>query len=162
MWIANLSSKSLRSLVFVLTLIIAPVAVMAAGDQAELPTENLLVQSPSAEHAFLVEVASTDQQRARGLMFREEMAKDHGMLFVFEGEGERFFWMKNTPLPLDIIYISAAGQIVSIAADTTPFSVSVIPSGKPARYVLELNAGTAKKLGIEVGDKVTSPSMTPE
>ncbi|WP_298965138.1 DUF192 domain-containing protein [uncultured Roseibium sp.] len=131
-------------------------------DVAPLPTETLIVRSGDNEHTFTVEVASTDRQRARGLMFREEMAADHGMLFVFEGEGERFFWMKNTPLPLDIIYIDAKGWIVSIAADTTPFSEDVIPSREPAKYVLELNAGLAAKLGFEPGDGVSSPSMMTE
>ncbi|MBO6891442.1 MAG: DUF192 domain-containing protein [Roseibium sp.] len=136
--------------------------VPAQGDAPSLPVEELLVRSQSAELRFQVEVASNDIQRARGLMFREEMAEDHGMLFVFENEGERFFWMKNTPLPLDIIYISEAGRIVSIAAETVPFSENVIPSGHPARFVLELNAGLSEKLGITVGDTVSSSSMKVE
>ncbi|MFC6656249.1 DUF192 domain-containing protein [Roseibium salinum] len=119
-----------------------------------------MIRSAEQEHRFVAEIAATSEQRARGLMFREEMAADHGMLFIFEGESNRSFWMKNTPLPLDIIYIDAAGRIVSIAADTTPFSEAVIPSGAPARFVLELNAGTAEKIGIERGDQVSSPSMS--
>ncbi|WFE87767.1 DUF192 domain-containing protein [Roseibium porphyridii] len=134
----------------------------AQDEVAPLPTETLVVRSGDKEHTFTVEVASTDRQRARGLMFREEMATDHGMLFVFEGEGDRFFWMKNTPLPLDIIYIDAKGWIVSIAADTTPFSEAVIPSREPAKYVLELNAGISAELGLEPGDGVSSPSMMAE
>ncbi|WP_297586674.1 DUF192 domain-containing protein [Roseibium sp.] len=121
--------------------------------------EDLTIQTADGELTFVVEVAANDIERARGLMFREEMAENQGMLFIFESEGERFFWMKNTPLPLDIIYISTAGKIVSIAEDTTPFSEAVIPSGKPARFVLELNAGTSQKLAIAIGDHVTSPSM---
>ena len=105
-------------------------------------------------------MAVTAPERSRGLMFREEMAADHGMLFIFETEGDRYFWMKNTPLPLDIIYIDATGKIVSIAADTTPFSEQTIPSGAPAKYVLELNAGTSAERGIGVGDTVSSASMT--
>ncbi|MET1415374.1 DUF192 domain-containing protein [Roseibium sp. HPY-6] len=131
----------------------------AQDAQPQLPQEELNVQSGETAHRFQVEIAATDRQRSRGLMFREEMAADHGMLFIFESEGDRYFWMKNTPLPLDIIYIAANGAIVSIAADTTPFSEKTIPSGAPAQYVLELNAGTAAKLGIDVGDKVSSPSM---
>ena len=124
-----------------------------------LAVERLTVASADGELVFEVEVAANDLQRARGLMFREQMAADHGMLFVFESEGERYFWMKNTPLPLDIIYIAENGRIVSIAADTEPFSEAVIPSRKPARFVLELNAGTARKQGIAIGDTVSSPSM---
>lgn len=134
----------------------------AQDEVAPLPTETLVVRSGDKEYTFTVEVASTDRQRARGLMFREEMATDHGMLFVFEGEGDRFFWMKNTPLPLDIIYIDAKGWIVSIAADTTPFSEDVIPSREPAKYVLELNSGVSAELGLEPGDGVSSPSMITE
>ncbi|MGS4883766.1 DUF192 domain-containing protein [Roseibium sp. MB-4] len=130
-----------------------------AGNSQTPPTEPLTVFSGANEHRFTVEVASTDTQRAKGLMFREEMAAEHGMLFIFDGEFERHFWMKNTPLPLDIIFISSQGTIVSIAADTTPYSEKVIPSGAPAKFVLELNAGTAAKLGIKPGDEVVAGSM---
>ncbi|POF29280.1 DUF192 domain-containing protein [Roseibium marinum] len=140
----------------------ASLATNAGDDQTQLRTESLVVRSGDREHRFEVEVAENDRERARGLMFRQEMAAGHGMLFIFEGEGDRYFWMKNTPLPLDIIYISAAGRIVSIAADTTPFSEAAIPSGKPARYVLELNAGTSARLEINTGDVVSSPSMAAE
>ncbi|MTI08012.1 DUF192 domain-containing protein [Roseibium denhamense] len=122
--------------------------------------ETLTIQSDGGEHVFQVEVAKTDRERARGLMFREAMAADHGMLFIFESEGERFFWMKNTPLSLDIIYANGAGKIVSIAEDTLPYSERVIPSNYPSRFVLELNAGTSKKLGIKPGDVMASPSIT--
>lgn len=133
-------------------------SVFAQSSQT-LPSEPLKVISAQKTHLFTAEVAATDRQRSQGLMFREEMAADHGMLFVFNRESEQFFWMKNTPLPLDILFISSAGRIVSIAANTTPFSEKVIPSGKPARFVLELNAGTAANLGIAVGDEVSSKSM---
>ncbi|GAB4522038.1 MAG: DUF192 domain-containing protein [Roseibium sp.] len=136
----------------------------AAADESQkgLPVEQLVVTSGDREHVFTVEVASTDRQRAMGLMFREEMDAEAGMLFLFDAEGERYFWMKNTPLPLDIIYIAASGSIVSIAADTVPFSTDAIPSGAPAKYVLELNAGTAAKRGIVPGDRVASPSIAAE
>lgn len=134
----------------------------AQEDGKRLRTEPLTVQGTGQVHNFTVEVAVTAPERSRGLMFREDMAADHGMLFIFETEGDRYFWMKNTPLPLDIIYIDAAGKIVSIAADTTPFSEQTIPSGAPAKYVLELNAGTSAERGIGVGDTVSSASMTGE
>jgi len=134
----------------------------AIADQSQkgLPVEELTVTSGDMVHRFQVEIAATDSQRSMGLMFREEMAADHGMLFLFDTEGDRYFWMKNTPLPLDIIYIGANGEIVSIAPDTTPFSLSTIPSGGPAQFVLEINAGLSKKLGIKPGDRVVSPSMS--
>ncbi len=149
--------------VFVVALVLLVLAVIQVSVSAQtsqtLKTEPLKIQSGDTILNFTVEVAATEAERAMGLMYREEMAADHGMLFIFEGESERFFWMKNTPLPLDIIYISSAGEIVSIAADTTPFSEKVIPSGAPAEFVLELNAGTAEKLGIHVGARVLSKSM---
>ncbi|MEM8703916.1 MAG: DUF192 domain-containing protein [Pseudomonadota bacterium] len=135
-------------------------SALAQDDGKRLRTEPLTVQGAGQAHQFTVEVAVSAPERSRGLMFREEMAADHGMLFIFEAEGDRYFWMKNTPLPLDIIYIDAAGKIVSIAADTTPFSEQTIPSGAPAKYVLELNAGTSAERGIGVGDTVSSASMT--
>jgi len=146
------------------TVLLAVSGLSAAAQQGQppLPTETLRIKSGERMHTFEAEVAATDRQRARGLMFREEMAADRGMLFIFEGEGERYFWMKNTPLPLDIVYIGEAGQIVSIAENTTPFSEAVIPSGKPAKFVLELNAGTTSKLGIVAGDTVSSPSIDRE
>lgn len=137
----------------------AAVGAGAETTQTSLVQESLVVRAQGADHRFRVEVAATAQERARGLMFRNQMAADHGMLFVFDTEGERYFWMKNTPLPLDIIFIATNGEIVSIAADTSPYSEDTIPSNGPARYVLELNAGTAAKLGFGPGDLVSSPSM---
>lgn len=102
----------------------------------------------------MVELALTPRQRAHGLMFREEMAPDAGMLFLFEREAPRSFWMKNTYLPLDILFIDRTGRIVSIAPDTVPLSEASIPSGAPAMGVLELNAGVAAALGIAPGDRV--------
>ncbi|MCK7612002.1 DUF192 domain-containing protein [Roseibium sediminicola] len=153
----------LAAFVGLVLLLAAPVAPGFADEsQKGLPVETLFVFSGDTEHRFEVEIAATDRQRSMGLMFREEMPADHGMLFLFEGEGQRYFWMKNTPLPLDIIYIGANGKIVSIAADTEPFSLDAIPSDGPAQYVLEVNAGIAKKLGITAGDRVESPSMGAE
>ena len=146
---------------FGLVLLLAIQSAPGGADESQkgLPVESLAVFSGDTEHRFEVEIAATDRQRSMGLMFREDMPADHGMLFLFEAEGQRYFWMKNTPLPLDIIYIGANGKIVSIAADTEPFSLDAIPSGGPAKFVLEVNAGIAAELGIAPGDRVESPSM---
>lgn len=153
--------QAIARLFLIVVLVTGPaVAALAQSEPQQLRQEELTVRAGDTVHRFLVEVAATDRERSRGLMFREEMAADHGMLFIFDKEGERYFWMKNTPLPLDIIYIGANGAIVSIAADTVPFSEKVIPSVGPAKYVLELNAGKAAELGIDVGNEVSSPSMT--
>ncbi|GAB5376785.1 MAG: hypothetical protein AcusKO_32470 [Acuticoccus sp.] len=115
----------------------------------------------SGAHQFSIEIADDPIERARGLMFREEMARDHGMLFDFGDEAHRDFWMKNTPLPLDIIYIGANGTVVSIAANTTPFSTASIPSGGPARFVLEVNGGVAAEIGLKPGDLLLHRRVEP-
>ncbi len=130
-----------------------------ADEVLTLPTEELTVESKRGPQAFVVEVATTDAQRAKGLIYRERMALNAGMLFVFEASGERYFWMKDTPLSLDIIFIDEAGRIVRIAEGTTPFSEKLVPSRGNAKYVLELNAGTARRLGMVAGDVVRAPSI---
>jgi len=106
-----------------------------------------------------VEIVSTPEAQRRGLMWRTELAADHGMLFVFDGDAERTFWMKNTPLPLDIIFINADREIVSIAENTVPYSLTQIPSAAPAMYVLEVNAGFSRKHGIAPGGPVSLPDL---
>ena len=106
-----------------------------------------------------VEIADTPAKRSFGLMYRNSLPERQGMLFLFPSEGPLAFWMKNTPLPLDIIYINAARVIVGIAANTTPFSEEPLPSNGPAQFVLEVNAGFCQKYGILVGAKVTLPSV---
>lgn len=133
--------------------------VMAAGGEIPLPTEDLTIATEKGPQQFIVEVAATDEQKAKGLMFRERMALNQGMLFLFQAAGERYFWMKNTPLSLDIIFIDDGGSIISIAEGTTPYSETVIPSQGAAKYVLELLAGTSRRLGIKPGDQVQSSSI---
>lgn len=107
---------------------------------------------------FSVEIADTSEKTALGLMFRDNMPSDHGMLFIFPAEAPRSFWMKNTRISLDIMYFDKELKLVSISADTPPCKVSRCPSYPsviPAKYVLELNAGTASKLGVNLGDTLT-------
>lgn len=144
--------------VFVLFLTLSAGLCSSALAETALPVEELVVVTGRGEISFNVEIAATDEHRARGLMFREEMAEDAGMLFIFDSEGDRYFWMKNTPLSLDIIFITAEGVIVNIARDTTPFSEKIVASTGPAKYVLEVLAGTTERLGIKAGDEVRSPS----
>ena len=116
---------------------------------------------PSVElggKTFNVEIADTAEKQALGLMFRDSMADDEGMIFVFPNEAPRSFWMKNTRIPLDIMYFDKDLKMVSISADTPPCRVSrcpSYPSTGPAMYVLELNAGKASELGVGPGDKLT-------
>jgi hypothetical protein len=106
---------------------------------------------------FDVELATTPQQQQLGLMFRDNMADDHGMLFVFPDSAPRRFWMKNTRIPLDIFYFDENLKLVSVAEDTKPCRVAQCPdypSAGPARYVLELNAGKAAELAAKPGDEL--------
>lgn len=108
--------------------------------------------------SFSVEIADTQEKQALGLMFRDSMPDDAGMIFIFPNEAPRSFWMKNTRIPLDIMYFDKDLKMVSISADTLPCRVSrcpSYPSSKPAMYVLELNAGKASELGVGPGDKLT-------
>ena len=99
-----------------------------------------------------VEVADTPDARAHGLMYRRDLAADAGMLFVFAKESDQQFWMKNTPLPLDMVFIGADRRIVGVVADTRPFSTNSLGVSKPSQYVLEVNGGFCAKHGVAAGD----------
>jgi uncharacterized membrane protein (UPF0127 family) len=106
---------------------------------------------------FSVEFATNDASRERGLMMRTTLAPDHGMLFVFPDENPQTFWMKNTLIPLDILYFDTNRRLVSMQLDAPPCKLdpcAIYPSNAPARYVLELSAGTAKHIGAQVGDEL--------
>jgi uncharacterized membrane protein (UPF0127 family) len=106
---------------------------------------------------FTTELATNDASRERGLMMRTDLAADHSMLFVFPDEEPRWFWMKNTLIPLDILYFDARRRLVSVQANVPPCKADPCPSypsNRPARYVLELPAGTAAKIGVMVGDEL--------
>ncbi len=106
-------------------------------------------------HALSVELATTAEERERGLMYRKALPEGHGMLFDFQYAQPVAFWMHNTYIPLDMIFIGADGRIIRIAENAKPMSDSLIPSGGPVRAVLEVIAGTARKLGIAAGDRVS-------
>ena len=137
----------------VLSTICVALTVPVNADQTQT-YERLTIASQSGERAFNVEVVRDEAQRNRGLMFRRQMSKDQGMLFDYDPPQVVAFWMKNTYIPLDIIFIAPDGRIMRIAANTTPHSLESIPSGGPARGVLEINGGLAAKLGIKPGDRV--------
>ncbi len=101
-----------------------------------------------------IEIADDEQQRQTGLMFRDKMGENQGMLFIFDREAPQAFWMHNTVLPLDIIYVNSKMEIVHIAKNAKPYSEKSLPSIKPAQYVVEVNAGYCDKIGIKEGDKI--------
>ncbi len=101
-----------------------------------------------------IEIADDDAERAQGLMYRSKMKEDRGMLFIFPKETYQSFWMHNTQIPLDMIFINKENKIVTIHNNTTPFSDQSYPSTQPAIYVLEVNAGFCEKYGVTVGDMI--------
>lgn len=156
---------ALLALPFALGLLLAP-AVEQPGSghaRAQAPAataatlEPLAIVSGDRRHAFSVEVMRTDEQRAQGLMFRRFLPADRGMLFDFKQSQPVQMWMQNTYISLDMIFIRADGTIARIAEHTEPLSTRIVPSGEPVLSVLEVNAGTAAKLGIKPGDRVEHP-----
>ncbi len=113
------------------------------------------IRSGQREHRFTVEVARTPQEQAQGLMHRQSLAPDRGMLFPYDAPQPASFWMKNTLIPLDIIFIRADGTIARIAAQTVPLSLEIVPSLEPVAAVLEIAGGRAAELGIKEGDRVS-------
>jgi uncharacterized membrane protein (UPF0127 family) len=101
-----------------------------------------------------VEIADTPEARSHGLMYRNDLAADAGMLFIFPVASEQRFWMKNTPLPLDMVFIGSDHRIAGIVADTHPFSTAPLGVSAPSQYVLEVHAGFCAKHGIAAGDRV--------
>lgn len=131
-----------------------PAALISSARAQTGVFEPLTLITSAGRHVFQVEVMRNDEQRARGLMFRRQMAADRGMLFDFERELPVSMWMKNTYLPLDMVFIDRRGRIVNIAENTEPLSERTIPSSGPVLGVLELNAGTARRIGLKAGDIV--------
>jgi uncharacterized membrane protein (UPF0127 family) len=118
---------------------------------------TLEIASKTGVHSFSVEVVDSDADRAKGLMFRKSLPEGTGMLFDFKVEQDVAFWMQNTYIPLDMIFIRADGRILRIAENTEPMSTKQVPSGGKVLAVLEVIAGTTRKLGIVAGDRVAHP-----
>jgi uncharacterized protein len=116
--------------------------------------KNLVIHSGSGDHAFNVEVVDTPESRAKGLMYVQELAPDAGMLFDFQDSRPVAFWMMNTYIPLDMLFIEADGTILNIHSNARPHDRTSIPSDGPVRFVLEIPGGRSEELGIEAGDKV--------
>ncbi|MBW6420105.1 DUF192 domain-containing protein [Rhizobium sp. XQZ8] len=148
-----------RSAVAALFLLLAGLSAGTAVAQQEMtfPRDELSIKTAAGQtYKFSIELALTDAQREHGLMYRKEMAPDHGMLFDFGMARPVSMWMENTILPLDMLFIQGDGTISHIGENAVPFSRDVIDSHGPVKFVLEINAGRAKALGIKTGDKVVS------
>ena len=140
----------------------APLAVLAAGsacaqsetDGVKFDRSSLVIVTGSREITFEIDLATTESQREHGLMFRKQLGAYEGMLFDFFREAPVSFWMKNTLIPLDMVFIAADGTVRHVHANAVPMSTDTIPSESAVRAVLEINGGTARLLGIKPGDKV--------
>jgi uncharacterized protein len=145
---------------FFLTLLSALVILSASTGLRPTPAaeqQTIEIASNNGVHVFTVEIAVTEQERERGLMFRKQLPEGQGMLFDFKQEQEVSMWMENTYIPLDMIFIRRDGRIWRIAENTEPLSRAIISSQGPVLAVLEVIGGTAKKLGIAPGDRVGAP-----
>ncbi len=144
----------------VLALVFFLLAGPALAQLVTFPKDTLTVETASgSKHRFNIELATSPQQIAQGLMFRRQMASDAGMLFIFERPDPATFWMKNTFIPLDMIFIGVDGRIMNIAERTIPQSETPVPAAGPTRAVLEVVGGTASRLGLKPGDRVRHSSL---
>ena len=130
----------------------------AANSASAQSTVQLTIASPTKTHRFQVEVARSEAEQQRGLMFRDRLAPDRGMIFPMNPPRFASFWMKNTAIPLDMIFIREDGSIAKIASETVPYSLDPVPSDEPVIAVLEIAGGRAAELGINVDDKVRWPA----
>lgn len=128
-------------------------------DNGTFRKDKLTIETGRSHFPIEVEVATTVAERAHGLMCRRELAPDHGMLFLYPREDSLLMWMKNTYIPLDMLFIGADGRITRIVSDAKPLSTDIISSGSPAKAVLELSGGTAARLDIKEGDRIVYPAF---
>ncbi|MFZ1814226.1 MAG: DUF192 domain-containing protein [Rhizobiaceae bacterium] len=131
-----------------------------SGQTQKLEVEKLAIVTGQGRFEFDAEIADEPREHATGLMFREKMAPNAGMLFDFGAVRSVTMWMRNTPLPLDMVFIRPDGTVAGISERTTPFSIDIIESPEPVSHVLELNAGIARMIGLKVGDQVEHRSLT--
>lgn len=154
----NLIPRPSAATVLLAAVAFALALIFAAPGRAEA-LQKLQIVTASGAHDFQVELADTPAARSKGLMFRRAMPADRGMLFDFHQVTPVMMWMKNTYIPLDMVFVSREGVVTSVAADAVPMSEEIISSGQPVYAVVELNAGVAKKIGLAPGDEVRHPAF---
>lgn len=140
-----------------LALVLALAAPSCKNEPQPAPAEPYTVAMKVGSETFRLEIADTPRKQQLGLMHRKSMPADRGMLFVFEDERERSFWMKNTHIPLDIVYADVDGKVVSVKP-MQPMDESPVPSDGAAKYAVEINQGAAKRAGVKAGDVLVIPS----
>ena len=134
-------------------------ALFAQASAIAAGTGTLVLKTETGDHNFNIEVATTREEQALGLMFRRSLPENAGMLFVYKRPQAAAMWMKNTLIPLDMVFIAPDGSVLRIETNTEPFSTAVIRSEGAVSAVLELNAGQADKIGLKRGDKVVYPGL---
>ncbi len=150
--------RSFRQVLLIIVLCGAMLAVHLAdaqGNKIQFPTDTLVITTQDGPKTFTVELAVTNSEREQGLMYRDNLAMDHGMLFDFGSPQPIDMWMKNTRIPLDILFISQQGEVTRIAEQAKPYSLELINSGGRVRAVLELAGGAVKRYHIAIGDHIT-------
>ena len=150
------NTKSKAPLVILTMVSIAVGFQLTACNNADGVELHFLLSKSKKSKSFFLELADTEALRRRGLMFRKELGEDRGMIFVFEEEQPRTFWMKDTYIPLDMIFLDDELRVVGILRDVPPFTKKPRGVDKPSKYVIELNAGSCAKHGIEVGARAVS------
>ena len=153
----DVDPRRLRAWRWIFVAAAVALGVIAGHGAQAASVQPLEIVTKNGVQVFSVELATTEQEKETGLMYRRELPDGKGMLFDFSPEQQVSMWMKNTYIPLDMIFIRADGRILRIAENTEPLSTKIIPSGGPAKGVLEVIAGTAKKYGIAPGDRVAHP-----
>ena len=133
----------------VLALVFATISACSSGAD-----DHLVLHTAKGDFAFTIEIAETEAAREKGLMFRTSMAPDAGMLFDFHAEGQRAFWMQNTLIPLDMIFVGEDGIVRTIHENARPMDTTAIPSDVPVRFVIEIAGGRSAEIGLKTGDKM--------
>lgn len=146
--------RFLQSIAMLFVAVASLLALAACSDQS-----RLVLKTEKGDFPFTVEVVDTPQKRAEGLMFRQSLAPDAGMLFDFKEVRNVSFWMRNTFIPLDMVFIAADGTVQNIHVNARPQDPTSIPSGVPVQFVLEIPGGRSAEIGLKVGDKVEHPRM---
>ena len=159
---ASLTPSQKPGLALIRALLVSALAYLCLATASRASgLETLEITTSSGAHAFQVEIAKDEAAREKGLMYRRFMPADRGMLFEFEKEEPVAFWMRNTYIPLDMIFIAHDGTVKRIAANAEPLSDTPVPSGAPVVGVLELNGGEAARIGLKPGDKVRASFFKP-
>ncbi len=148
-------SPALSGLLVLVLLVVAFALPGTAADVPQrLPSEPLVIETSAGPVTFQTEIADDDRERGTGMMFRQSMAESEAMLFIWPSPEPVAMWMRNTFVPLDMLFIDKAGSIVHIAREAVPQSLDVISADRDVLAVLEIRGGAAQRLGIAVGDKV--------